>query len=699
MKFSVGQWLVSVQENLITRKGTNETVKLEPRVMDVLVYMTSHPGKVISRDELIEHVWKGRIVGDHAIYRIINQLRKSLNPDDKDAYVKTVPKKGYQFVVEVEREPEFQITQEVEPDLESVATISRAAKADVSKLKYWFLVGLAGTCLLVTTLGYKWLAPKLYLNNLKPFSQFTAFSIQEGEYDDPSISANGKFVVYAMRDNQGAPYQLYKKNLQDDVISQLTTDDNEHISPKISNDGQTVIYISYGKNGCAIKKLIEDKNERELVDCSGFPDLDIDISSDARTLFYTFKDRENVTKRIFSMDVETGRRTQLTNFLHSEANGDHYIEFDASNKLYFLRNINNNKTFVYEYDLNENVERLVFESPKVISKIKSLDDSLFYQYGDDKIYQYSLKYEVEEPVLVSLNDEISDFDVLSDEQILLIKGRGEKNLFESKINQYSDKQFVLNEVVSNNAINHTPEYANTSNSFAFVSQKTGINQIWIKREGQSREEVLTKFLTPGILDWLKWSPSDKYIVTDNDQGVYLVQVDSGELELIVKSEDYSNVFAPSWSTDGSKVYFTSDATGAYQLYSFDLKDRTVKQVSDDGIAIFYDQGSVGEFAIRAYVPGVWKYANQTFTDFLPRFNTGNADYLSLNFKPNGFYQSQMIDEYRYIKYLDYTLSEKSKVLYSPPAASDIKFSVNHDNSRFLFAIYKIEDKEIVVAKR
>jgi len=101
MNFSIGQWEVSVPDNLITRNDTKETVKLEPKVMEVLVYMTEHQGQVISLDELIEKVWQGRIVGDHAIYRIINQLRKALNPEDKNAYIKTIPKKGYKFIVEV----------------------------------------------------------------------------------------------------------------------------------------------------------------------------------------------------------------------------------------------------------------------------------------------------------------------------------------------------------------------------------------------------------------------------------------------------------------------------------------------------------------------------------------------------------------------------------------------------------------------
>lgn len=52
------------------RKGT-----LEPRVMQVLVALARAEGSVVSRDELIETCWNGRIVGEDAIHRVLFRLR------------------------------------------------------------------------------------------------------------------------------------------------------------------------------------------------------------------------------------------------------------------------------------------------------------------------------------------------------------------------------------------------------------------------------------------------------------------------------------------------------------------------------------------------------------------------------------------------------------------------------------------------
>ncbi|RJG42431.1 winged helix-turn-helix domain-containing protein [Motilimonas pumila] len=100
MQFRVGHWQVVAQENKIFNEQSNKTV--EPKVMDLLVYLCQHPGKVLSADDLLDKVWSGRVVTGSSIYQTIAQLRKAL--EDKASaprYIETVPKKGYKLIAEV----------------------------------------------------------------------------------------------------------------------------------------------------------------------------------------------------------------------------------------------------------------------------------------------------------------------------------------------------------------------------------------------------------------------------------------------------------------------------------------------------------------------------------------------------------------------------------------------------------------------
>ncbi|WP_250112983.1 winged helix-turn-helix domain-containing protein [Escherichia coli] len=59
--------------------------------------------KVLSRDELIDNVWKRSIVTNHVVTQSISELRKSLKDNDEDSpvYIATVPKRGYKLMVPV----------------------------------------------------------------------------------------------------------------------------------------------------------------------------------------------------------------------------------------------------------------------------------------------------------------------------------------------------------------------------------------------------------------------------------------------------------------------------------------------------------------------------------------------------------------------------------------------------------------------
>jgi DNA-binding winged helix-turn-helix (wHTH) protein/tetratricopeptide (TPR) repeat protein len=74
---------------------------LEPRVMRVLVALGETPGKVLSRDDLIELCWDGRIVSDKAITRATSLLRHAIEDLSGGAVrLETIARVGFRIVVE-----------------------------------------------------------------------------------------------------------------------------------------------------------------------------------------------------------------------------------------------------------------------------------------------------------------------------------------------------------------------------------------------------------------------------------------------------------------------------------------------------------------------------------------------------------------------------------------------------------------------
>jgi pimeloyl-ACP methyl ester carboxylesterase/DNA-binding winged helix-turn-helix (wHTH) protein len=82
-------------------------VALEPQTFDLVACLVQNAGRILTRDELIEKVWNGRIVSDAAISTRINAARAALGDDGKrQRYIKTVVRRGFRFVGELTGEPE-----------------------------------------------------------------------------------------------------------------------------------------------------------------------------------------------------------------------------------------------------------------------------------------------------------------------------------------------------------------------------------------------------------------------------------------------------------------------------------------------------------------------------------------------------------------------------------------------------------------
>jgi DNA-binding winged helix-turn-helix (wHTH) protein/DNA-binding CsgD family transcriptional regulator len=83
------------------RRGGN-LIAVEPQVFDVIVYLIENRDRVVSRDDLIAAVWKGRIVSESTLASRINTARQALaDSGEAQRLIRTIPRKGFRFVGEV----------------------------------------------------------------------------------------------------------------------------------------------------------------------------------------------------------------------------------------------------------------------------------------------------------------------------------------------------------------------------------------------------------------------------------------------------------------------------------------------------------------------------------------------------------------------------------------------------------------------
>jgi DNA-binding winged helix-turn-helix (wHTH) protein/TolB-like protein/Flp pilus assembly protein TadD len=101
-RLQIGEWWADPATNELGR--ASETLRIEPKAMEVLMVLAGRPGGAVSREDLLSLVWPGVVVGDEALTQSIIKLRKALGDNPRSpAYIETISKRGYRLIAPVQQ--------------------------------------------------------------------------------------------------------------------------------------------------------------------------------------------------------------------------------------------------------------------------------------------------------------------------------------------------------------------------------------------------------------------------------------------------------------------------------------------------------------------------------------------------------------------------------------------------------------------
>jgi TolB-like protein len=100
VRFAFGDYVLDRERRELSHRA--EVVPVGPQVFDLLLHLVSHHDRVVTKDELLQAVWTGRIVSESTISSHINAARKAIGDTGDDQHLlRTVARKGFRFVGEV----------------------------------------------------------------------------------------------------------------------------------------------------------------------------------------------------------------------------------------------------------------------------------------------------------------------------------------------------------------------------------------------------------------------------------------------------------------------------------------------------------------------------------------------------------------------------------------------------------------------
>lgn len=621
--FHINDWHIQPQLNRISGQG--QTHQLEPRVMRVLVCLAEHPNEVVPRDTLYQYVWGNQIVNEGALTRAISDLRKLFNDDPQNPHIiETIRMVGYRLVAPVRHASSSPPTSS--PPLQPV---SQSPK----RFSIWSMSALVVGAILLglaSLLALRALQPTVPPAPIRPVPVTSA---PQPEFD-PALSPDGSRMAYVMRTEE---YNIYVKDVGAENPLQLT-EHPKHAgrgfdgSPSWSPDGQRIAFMRSGPGTCGVFiQAVTNRDAKKVAPCLFHLESAVAWSPDGRFIAFTDRAEPDQPFQIFLIDLETRTVQPLT---HPPAHyyGDLDPAFSPDGKtLAFVRGIVESPLpriispvigDIHVVSVPSGTSRQVtFDQQEIPGLYWTPDgqDIVFSsnrEAGTFSLWRVSAAEGTIRSVLHSGDMIRNPTMPLQSNRLLYEQWKGDLNIW--RVSR-SDAGAAPQLFIASTRFESTPEYSPDGSRIAFTSSRSGFMEIWTVQADGTQATQLTTFAGPHTT-LPRWSPDGKWIAFQSyargNADIYVISSDGGSPYRL--TDDAAHDMAPSWSLDGTSIYFGSSRSQAWQIWKMPFAPDqlatatahlpSATQITQDGGFAAFEaapDGTPALYYIRLNALGLW----------------------------------------------------------------------------------------------
>ena len=625
--------LTNITRNQIIRDkdSKDELIQTLPlKTIAVLTQLAKKQGQVVSHDQLMNNVWHNRIVSPNSLQRCIVQLRKALGDDSKQqGIIKTHAKQGYSLELPVSLiiPSANQSTKNTIDSLE-LKSQSHDVSSDNVQISNHFnkssqvhthikpktqkslkkgAILLVGLFLVIITV-FKFLSPTP--RNFD-FNSLTPVTSSDNKEFYPSYSPDGKFIVFHRYDGLCAN-NIWAKEIATAREYQLTTGYGFYTNHSFTENGKKLAFMA--KVVCEGKKV---KNT-----CWNLMTIDFEqaLKQKQQPTLTVSCEQGKLSDPVWLNNgniVALNKQNQLWQIVKFMPGAPDYVPFYTSkDKNYYHLNysaklekliaiaINSNNDHVI--DLIDQYGKLlsshIIKFPEYLSIYKFIDpiidpqkEQLLFSTGK-RLFSLSFLGDVEQVGLLNHNN-IANIKMNNNgNKIVAVQGSIDTDI--AKINlislqaadnnltnkQNNQQRLAFNEVrqpypsmVRSIAKDTDAQFQPKGNLIAFISTRSGINQIWIKNNDQLTQ--LTNFPIDTVISTFKWNQSGDSIILTANSALIKVSLDK-TIERI--SVDYTVDNLYQWQ-ENNDILMTIRQAGELRLVNYNLTTSVLTELVNSDI--------------------------------------------------------------------------------------------------------------------
>ncbi|MDC8015776.1 winged helix-turn-helix domain-containing protein [Tahibacter soli] len=336
--FRLGAWRIDPTSHELV--ASERRVRLQPKLMQLLLRLAREPGSVVRREQLLDDVWEGRDVNDEVLSRAIAELRQLLEDDPRTPrYIETLPKLGYRLVAAVEPADAAPVDAP-RADTPRAETLRAGPVLDASglpvadpgaKRRLGLAIAISiGVALALAVFLATMLPPapgafqdagdlRLRVDRARPFAT-------EPGYDQSArFSRDGRLVAWSASDEKLTRAGIWVGSRDGGTRRRLTDADAWDFSPAFVDGDTAVVFARYTAATCEVRKqsLLAQESVR-LTDCAPPPATSrLDASADGRYVVFSQRVGDDGRSGLALLDLDGGKVSNLT-----DPGADAYVDFN-----------------------------------------------------------------------------------------------------------------------------------------------------------------------------------------------------------------------------------------------------------------------------------------------------------------------------------------------------------------------------------
>jgi transcriptional activator of cad operon len=564
--------------------SATETLYLEPQAYQLLsLFIAAEQGQ-LSRDQMIEQLWAGRVVSESAINKSVSLLRKAFAQlDPATPYIETLPKVGYRLCQTVTPEV-TEMSEKAETVLQAVnspaepaiavetTTAVHTAAVKSSGLKTKLILGVLWTAPLLFFVLWFFITlapepeklPTPYINEPVPVSH-----AQGVEYN-LSLSKDGSKLLYFSTEAEKLQLILQQQAGK----KQFLSEDKTLVTAALSPDGLQILWVKQQQQGCVVEWfLIEAPVQKKTVaQCNTDSVVKIAWQNDSKGFY--LRDRADKTQpyALSRYRLDTMAKEQISNPLSAESPTGElaFAESDDGKKLAVLRYLENQQTLLLILDSSSFAVLKQKILPLQATNIDWLAGQLLLSKGAE-LLQYNADTDQLE-FLFYTGRTVQSLAVVN-QQIYYADYELDADIWQHDLNANTARIRI-----GSSKVDRMPR-VNHKGDLAFLSQRSDKEQIWLQPAGQNEYQLADLPGSPAFVR-LQWSPDGESLLFSKDGALWQLMVASGQSRVLVAPD--KQVEVANWKEDGTGIIYSSKQSGDWQLWQLDLKTAASKQLTQQG---------------------------------------------------------------------------------------------------------------------